>query len=99
MSLWFQNLQFGMSWALPLLALILLWLCRFSHDAVAKLVSERLFYAVLLFLAGVTLRTIAINDPAWLLHTTALGVMVVGGIIPFTLEPASESTDEAMLPY
>ncbi len=97
MGQWLQNVQFTVSWSLPLLALILVWLCRYSHDQVAKVVSERLFYAVLLFLAGITLRTVAVNDPAWLLHTTSLGVMVVGGIVPFTLEPQLDSSDEAML--
>lgn len=43
--------------------------------------TEILYFAVMLFVAGLTVRTVLNNDCCWLIHTASLGVMIVAGVM------------------
>lgn len=43
--------------------------------------TQLLFFCSLMFIAGMTVRTIMANDGLWLVHTASLGVMVVAGVM------------------
>lgn len=45
------------------------------------LATQLLYFFVLLFVAGLTVRTVAVNDACWLAHTSSLGVLVVAGAL------------------
>jgi hypothetical protein len=97
MGNWISTLEFNAAWFFPIASLVGLWLCRLSPEDLLRVWSERVFFAMLLLLAGITLRTIAANDQAWLLHTTSLGIMIVGAVIP-TQTDNLEAMDEIPLP-
>lgn len=44
-------------------------------------VTQFLYFFVLLFVAGLTIRTVLANDNCWLIHTSSLGVMIVAGVL------------------
>ncbi len=69
-------------WMLPLMAVVGLSIARHSKTASVRMISERAFLALLLVVGGGTLRTIASNDPHWLLHTSSLAIMIVGAMSP-----------------
>jgi hypothetical protein len=96
MGNWINALEFNAAWFFPIASLVGLWLCRTSPDQLIRTWSERVFFAMLLLLAGITLRTIAANEQAWLLHTTSLGIMIIGGVIPSNGD-SSETFDEVPL--
>ena len=93
MGNWIDAIEFNAAWFFPIVSLVGLWLCRLSPDELLGVWSERIFFAMLLLFAGITLRTIAGNEQAWLLHTASLGIMIVGGVIPSTPEN-SDAMDE-----
>ena len=41
--------------------------------------SECVFFATMILVAGATIRTVIACDDNWLLHTSTLGVMIVAG--------------------
>ncbi|QDV27075.1 hypothetical protein Q31a_54560 [Aureliella helgolandensis] len=44
--------------------------------------TEMLYFAVMLFVAGFTVRTVMTDDSGcWLMHTASLGVMIVAGVL------------------
>jgi hypothetical protein len=65
---------------LPLIGSISLMLAKFSVGDTAR-VAERHFFAILVVITGVTLRTVIICDQTWLLHTTTLGMLIVGALV------------------
>lgn len=66
----------------PVVALLGLWVARCSTDRQVRKIAERAFFALLIVVAGGTLRTIVAEDHCWLLHTTSFAVMVVGALVP-----------------
>jgi hypothetical protein len=50
-------------------------------------VTQYLFFGALLFIAGMTVRTVTTDDGCWLIHTTSLGAMIVAGVMR---RPASQ---------
>jgi hypothetical protein len=97
MGNWISTLEFHAAWFFPIASLVGLWLCRLSPDEFLRVWSERVFFAMLLLLSGITLRTVVANDQAWLLHTTSLGIMIVGAVIPMHTDNL-EAMDEIPLP-
>jgi hypothetical protein len=43
--------------------------------------SQILYLSVMLFIAGITIRTVMVDDGCWLVHTASLGVLVVSGVM------------------
>lgn len=43
---------------------------------------DALYFLVMVIIAGMTWRTMSMNDSCWLIHTASLGTMIVGGVLP-----------------
>jgi hypothetical protein len=71
-------------WAGVLVPLLAVWAIvglytqRTGNQCVA---THVLYLAVMLFISGVTVRTVMIDDGCWLVHTASLGVMIVSGVM------------------
>lgn len=65
---------------LPLLGGFVLFLAKFTHGEAARW-AEKQFYAALVVITLVTVRTVIVCDESWLLHTSTLGVMIVGALV------------------
>ncbi len=52
-------------------------------------VTQVVYFAALLLIAGITIRTVIADDGCWLIHTTSLGIMIVAGVMR---RPAEEGT-------
>ncbi len=57
-------------------------------------VTQFLFFATLLFIAGMTVRTVTTDDGYWLIHTASLGVMIVAGVMR---RPALDARQEVLV--
>jgi hypothetical protein len=75
---------------IPIIAVIGLWIARLANNDDMRSHAERLFFVAFVIVAGGTLRTMVADDPCWLIHTTSLGVMIVGAVIPATEAPIVE---------
>lgn len=65
----------------PLLAvwaIVGLYTQRTGDQCVA---TQVLYLSVMLFIAGITIRTVMVDDGCWLVHTASLGVLVVSGVM------------------
>ncbi len=65
---------------LPVMASLALALAKFTHGQAARW-AERQFFAALLVITLVTVRTVIMCDETWLLHTATLGIMIVGALV------------------
>lgn len=64
---------------LPLIAMAALLLAKLSTGAAARR-AERRFLAVLVVMTLVTSHTVMTQNAAWLIHTTTLGLIIVGSL-------------------
>ena len=56
--------------------------CLFmGHSCKQCQVSQTTFFAVLLLISALTIRTVAVNDGHWLIHTSSLSLMIVAGVL------------------
>ena len=56
--------------------------CLYTQSAGCRCcVTEGAYFLTLLIIAGVTIRTIMVNDHCWLVHTVSLGAMTVAGVM------------------
>ncbi|TWU02050.1 hypothetical protein [Neorhodopirellula pilleata] len=85
---------------LPLIAMVALLLAKLSTGVAARR-AERRFLAVLVVLTLVTAHTVMTQNAAWLIHTTTLGLMIVGSLwIPGqTAGESSLGTEDANHPF
>ena len=63
---------------------IALWAiaCLYTQAAGCKChATEVGFFAALLMIAAITIRTVLVDDGCWLIHTSSLGVMIVAGVM------------------
>lgn len=63
---------------------IALWaiVCLYTQASGCKChVTEVGFFAALLLIAAITVRTVLVDDGCWLIHTSSLGVMIVAGVM------------------
>ena len=65
---------------LPLLGSTLLLLAKTAHGEAARR-AERQFFAVLVVMTLITLRTVIRCDQTWLLHTSTLAMMILGALV------------------
>lgn len=79
---WFEIFASWFPWIVPILSLMSLWIARLSDDLRTQANAERVYFFMMVIVAMATLRTMLADEPCWLLHTTSLGVMVVGAIFP-----------------
>ncbi len=72
---------------LALWAIVGLYTQRSGCECVA---TQVLYLSVMLFIAGITIRTVMVDDGCWLVHTASLGVLVVSGVMR---RPATATTE------
>ena len=59
-------------------AIVGLYTQRTGYQCVA---TQVLYLSVMLFIAGITVRTVMVDDGCWLVHTASLGTLVVSGVM------------------
>ena len=87
---WMEAIATGAPWLVPLLALAGLWVARCSEEQAVRCWAERIFFSLLLLAAGGTIRTVAVADPCWFLHTASLSAMIIGAVVPSASAPSVE---------
>lgn len=65
----------------PALAVWAIAALYMQRETVACTQTQLLYFATLLVIAVVTLRTITTNDGCWLIHTATLGITIVAGVM------------------
>ncbi|MEM1070270.1 MAG: hypothetical protein AAGG48_09590 [Planctomycetota bacterium] len=65
---------------LPLLGCVTLFFAKFRHGESARW-AERQFYGVLVVMTLVTIRTVIECHDIWLIHTAALGTLVIAAMM------------------
>ena len=78
---------------LALWAIIGLYTQRSGGQCVA---TQVLYLSVMLFIAGITIRTVMVDDGCWLVHTASLGVLVVSGVMRRPEAVATELVRESV---
>ena len=72
------------SWASVLVPLLAVWAIvgLYTQKAGCQCIATQiLYFSMLLFVAGLTIRTVMIDDECLLVHTSTLGMMVVSGVM------------------
>ncbi|MGI9474566.1 MAG: hypothetical protein ACR2NZ_23715 [Rubripirellula sp.] len=64
----------------PLIGALALTFAKLSHGEAARW-AEKQFFAVLLVITVVTLRTVINCHEIWIVHTTTLGGMIIGSLL------------------
>lgn len=75
-----QTTDFIEAILLPLIGCCTLFHAKFGCGEAARS-AERRFLALLIVLTLVTLRTVIACDEAWLVHTTALGTLIIASLM------------------
>ena len=65
---------------MPLIGAIALLLAKLSQGDAARW-AERQFFAALVVITLVTLRTVIVCNEFWLVHTATLGTLIVGALV------------------
>ena len=79
---WFEAFAAWTPWVVPILAILGLWIARLCEEARVRSVAEACYFGAMIVAAMITLRTILADDNCWLLHTSSLGLMILGAIFP-----------------
>ena len=93
---WFEAFSQCIPWIVPILALAGLWIARLCEDARIRSAAEACYFGAMVVASMITLRTILADDNCWLLHTSSLGLMILGAIFPHHMleNSAHESVSE-----
>jgi len=96
---WFEAFSQCIPWIVPILALAGLWIARLCEDSRVRSIAEACYFGAMVVAAMFTLRTILADDNCWLLHTSSLGLMILGAIFPHHMleSTAQESLGENSL--
>jgi hypothetical protein len=57
-------------------------MAKSSENLQLQRTAERTFFAAMLLVAWVALRTVIANEGCWLIHMASLGAMVLGATFP-----------------
>ena len=82
MPYWFESFGLFLPWVVPCIALAGLWIAKCSENLRLRRTAERFYFAAMLLVAWVALRTVLANDGCWLIHMASIGAMVMGGTYP-----------------
>jgi len=82
MPYWFETFGPFLPWVVPCLAIAGLWIAKSSENLQLQRTAERFFYAAMLLVAWVALRTVIANEGCWLIHMASIGAMVLGATFP-----------------
>ena len=98
MPYWFESFGPCLPWVVPCIAITGLWFAKSSENMHVHRTAERIFYAAMLLVAWVALRTVLANEGCWLIHMASIGVMVLGATFPAGETTHSELEND-MGPY
>ncbi len=87
------------SWSSVLVPILAVWAIAglYTQKSGCQCPATQLLYlTVLLFIAGLTIRTVIVDDECLLIHTATLGVMVVSGVMRRTEEVLPEYVGESL---
>lgn len=76
-----SGIVLGSGFVAPLLAL---WatVCLYTvRDGCRCTVTQIVFFATMIVIAGLTVRTVVVDDCSWLSHSASLGGMIVFGVM------------------
>ena len=96
MPYWFESFGPFLPWVVPCLALAGLWMAKCSASLQVQRTAERVYFAAMLLVAWVALRTILANEGCWLIHMASIGAMVLGATYPTVEQPNSDLENEIM---
>lgn len=99
MPYWFESFGPFLTWVVPCLALAGLWTAKCSDNLQLQRAAERIYFAAMLLVAWVALRTVIANEGCWLIHMTSIGAMVMGATYPASEYPNAERESEVELEY
>ena len=74
-------------WLVPIIAMWSVVCLYWGHFGGHGTLAQAIYLTCLLAVAGLTVRTVMVDDGCWLMHTTTLGIMIVLGAM---LKPAGE---------
>ena len=94
MPYWFEAFGPCLPWVVPCLALAGLWTAKSSENRQLQRTAERIYFAAMLLVAWVALRTVIANEGCWLLHMASIGAMVLGATFPVSEHPNVEHDGE-----
>ena len=86
---WFEVFSAWTPWVVPILAILGLWIARLCEDSRVRGAAEACYFGAMVVAAMITLRTILADDHCWLLHTSSLGLMILGAIFPLHMLESS----------
>lgn len=75
-----QTTEFMDAIIMPLIGAVALLLAKLSEGEFARW-AEKQFFAVLVVITLVTLRTVITCEEFWLVHTATLSTMIVGALV------------------
>ena len=96
MPYWFESFGPFLPWVVPCLALSGLWTAKCSASLKIQKSAERIYFAAMLLVSWVALRTILANDGCWLIHMASIGAMVLGATYPAVEISNSDLENEIM---
>ena len=67
------------SFMVPVMAMWAIVTLYLQRDDCESTTTQLLYFGTLLLIAFITVRTMATNDPCWLIHTATLGITIVAG--------------------
>ncbi len=82
MPYWFESFGFFLPWVVPCIAICGLWVAKSSESVQIQRSGERIYFAAMLLVAWVALRTVLANEGCWLMHMSSIGLMVLGATYP-----------------
>ncbi len=94
MPYWFESFGPCLPWVVPCIALAGLWTAKCSENRQLQRTAERIYFAAMLLVAWVALRTVIANEGCWLLHMASIGAMVLGATFPVPDHPSVEHETE-----
>lgn len=96
MPYWFESFGPCLPWVVPCLALAGLWMAKCTDNLHIQRNAERIYFAAMMLVAWVALRTILANEGCWLIHMASIGAMVLGATFPAAEHPNAERESEVV---
>ena len=87
---WFESFGPFLPWVAPCISLAGLWIAQCSENLHVRRTAERFYFAAMLLVSWVALRTVLANDGCWIIHMASIGVMVLGATYPTSEHAVAE---------
>ncbi len=92
-----EAIDFGAGWLVPVLTLWAIG-CLYSLRSGCRCrATEWAYYAALLLVSGVTLRTVMADDNCWLVHTASLCTLIIAGVMRRPAEHRFTLAEESLV--